>query len=68
MQPQDFLDAVDKIELSPNVKNSKEISEKAAVLFQTVGAINKRAFFISDFQKHACPIFRHYTYTPFFYK
>lgn len=66
MQPQDFLDAVDKIELSPNIKTAKEISEKAAVLFQTVGAINKRAFFISDFQKNMLAPFSDTTYTSYF--
>ena len=34
MQQQDFLAAIDKIELSPNVKTSKEISDKIAALFQ----------------------------------
>ena len=52
MQKQDFLDAVEKVELSPAIKNSNEISKKQATLFQTLGAKNKLGFFISDFQKN----------------
>jgi hypothetical protein len=52
MQKQDFLDAVDKIELSPNIKTIADITKKQATLFQTLGAKNKLGFFISDFQKN----------------
>lgn len=52
MQKQDFLDAVDKVELSPEVKTISEISKKEATLFQSLGAKNKLGFFISDFQKN----------------
>ncbi|HMZ33968.1 MAG TPA: BatA domain-containing protein [Chitinophagales bacterium] len=52
MQKQNFLDAVEKIELSPTVKHINEIAQKQAALFQTVGDINKLGFFISDFQKN----------------
>lgn len=52
MQKQDFLDAVDKIELSPSVKNADEISKKQSALFQSAGLKNKLGFFISDFQKN----------------
>lgn len=52
MQKQDFLDAVDKIELSPNIKTVADITKKQATLFQTLGAKNKLGFFISDFQKN----------------
>lgn len=52
MQKQDFLDAVEKIELSPNIKTVSEIAKKEATLFQTLGAKNKLGFFISDFQKN----------------
>ena len=52
MQKQDFLDAVDKLELSPNIKTVNEIAKKQAALFQTLGAKNKLGFFISDFQKN----------------
>ncbi|HNY55407.1 MAG TPA: hypothetical protein PKI86_07265, partial [Chitinophagales bacterium] len=52
MQKQDFLDAVDKVELSPNIKSVNEIAKKEATLFQTLGAKNKLGFFISDFQKN----------------
>jgi hypothetical protein len=52
MQKQDFLDAVDKIELSPSIKTINEIAKKEATLFQTLGAKNKLGFFISDFQKN----------------
>ena len=52
MQKQDFLDAVDKVELSPNIKTINDISKKEATLFQTLGTKNKLGFFISDFQKN----------------
>lgn len=52
MQKQDFLDAIDKIELSPNIKTIDEISKKEATLFQSLNAKNKLGFFISDFQKN----------------
>lgn len=52
MQQQDFLDAVDKVELSPNVKSVKEILSKQNALFQTLGADNKLGFYLSDFQKN----------------
>ncbi len=52
MQKQDFLDAVEKVELSPNTKTIDEISKKQAALFQSLGAKNKLGFFISDFQKN----------------
>lgn len=52
MQKQDFLDAVDKLELSPNIKTIDEISKKEATLFQSLNAKNKLGFFISDFQKN----------------
>ncbi|HRH58830.1 MAG TPA: BatA domain-containing protein, partial [Chitinophagales bacterium] len=52
MQKQDFLDAVDKVELSPNIKSVNEIAKKQATLFQTLGVKNKLGFFISDFQKN----------------
>lgn len=52
MQKQDFLDAVEKVELSPNIKTISEIAKKEATLLQTLGAKNKLGFFISDFQKN----------------
>ena len=52
MQKQDFLNAIDKIELSPNIKTIDEISKKEATLFQSLNAKNKLGFFISDFQKN----------------
>jgi len=52
MQKQDFLDAVDKLELSPNIKTIADITKKEATLFQTLDAKNKLGFFISDFQKN----------------
>ena len=52
MQKQDFMDAVDKIELSPDTRTVNEISKKQATLFQSLGAKNKLGFFISDFQKN----------------
>lgn len=52
MQKQDFLDAIDKIELSPNIKTIDEISKKEATLFQSLNTKNKLGFFISDFQKN----------------
>ena len=52
MQKQDFLDAVEKVELSPNIKIISEIAKKEATLFQTLGVKNKLGFFISDFQKN----------------
>ena len=52
MQKQDFLDAIDKIELSPNIKTIDKISKKEATLFQSLNAKNKLGFFISDFQKN----------------
>ncbi|MFN8261262.1 MAG: BatA domain-containing protein [Chitinophagales bacterium] len=52
MQKQDFLDAVDKVELSPNIKSVNEIAKKEATLFQSLGAKNKLGFFIADFQKN----------------
>ena len=52
IQKQDFLDAIDKIELSPNIKTIDEISKKEATLFQSLNAKNKLGFFISDFQKN----------------
>ncbi len=51
MLQQDFIDAVNKVELSPYVKKLDEISKKQIALFQTIGAANKVNFFISDFQK-----------------
>ena len=66
MQQQDFLAAIDKIELSPNVKTAKEISDKIAALFQVVGVVNKRAFFISDFQKNMLTPFSDSTFTSYF--
>ena len=52
MQKQDFLDAVDKVDLSPNIKTIADITKKEATLFQTLDAKNKLGFFISDFQKN----------------
>ena len=52
MQKQDFLDAVEKIELSPAIKNVNQITQKEAALFQSIGAANKLGFYISDFQKN----------------
>ncbi len=52
MQKQDFLDAVGKVELSPEIRTVRDISKKEATLFQTLGAKNKLGFFISDFQKN----------------
>lgn len=52
MQKQDFLDAIEKIELSPNIKTIDEISKKEATLFQSLNVKNKLGFFISDFQKN----------------
>lgn len=52
MQKQDFLDAVDKINWSPNIKTADDISKKLAALFETAGAKNRLGFFISDFQKN----------------
>lgn len=53
MFKQDFLDAVDKIALSPSVKTNREIASKQATLFKTVGAANKLGFILSDFQLNA---------------
>lgn len=66
MQQQDFLDAVDKVELSPNVRTVKEISSKQAALFQTLGAANKLGFVISDFQKNMLTAATDTTYTEYF--
>ncbi len=52
MQKQDFLDAVDKVELSPSIKTINDIAKKEATLFKTLGSKNKLGFFISDFQKN----------------
>ncbi len=52
MSKQDFLDVVEKVNLSPTIKTITEISKKEAALFQTVGNVNKAGFFISDFQKN----------------
>jgi hypothetical protein len=52
MQKQDFLDAVDKVGLSPNTKTVDEIAKKQAALFLAAGTRNKLGFFISDFQKN----------------
>lgn len=52
MEKQDFLEAADKIELSPSVKTVNEISKKEATLFQNLSTKNKLGFFLSDFQKN----------------
>jgi hypothetical protein len=52
MEKQDFMDAVDKVELSPQTKTVDAISKKQAALFQTLGTKNRLSFFISDFQKN----------------
>lgn len=67
MQSQDFLDAVDKIELSSVVKTVKDITSKQSTLFQTIGANNKLGFFISDFQKNTLtPTVTDTTFTEYF--
>ena len=52
MQKQDFLDAINKINLSPNTLSVHAISKKQAALFQNIGNHNKLGFVISDFQKN----------------
>jgi hypothetical protein len=52
MEKQDFIDAVEKVELSPDTRTVNEISKKQATLFQSSGAKNKLGFFLSDFQKN----------------
>ncbi|MCB9032625.1 MAG: BatA domain-containing protein [Chitinophagales bacterium] len=52
MTKEDFIDAVDKVELVNQNKNISEINQKQAALFQGVGNKNKLAFIISDFQKY----------------
>ena len=66
MQQQDFIEAVDKVELSPYVKTLGEISKKQAALFQTIGANNKLGFFISDFQKAMLSPLVDTSYTSYF--
>ncbi len=66
MQKQDFLDAVDKVELSPNTQTVDEISKKQATLFQSLGTKNKLGFFISDFQKNMLTKAEDTTYTAHF--
>ena len=66
MQKQDFIDAVDKVELTSAVKTTNEIAQKESALFQSAGMKNKLGFFISDFQKNMLANLSDTNYTAYF--
>lgn len=53
---EEFLEMVDEIEVSPNVKSLSEVTSRIEDAVNDEGTLNKRAFVFSDFQKTAFDI------------
>jgi len=66
MLPEDFLNAVEKVSISPNSRRIDDIAKTAASLFASAGNKQKVAFFISDYQQTIATSFQDTSFQSYF--